>query len=62
MVEFALCDYLMEFTSSLYYYLHVGGELSKGDEETFIYKCGTRDEISIQQGMTYEEYICWEGI
>ena len=56
-VEVALSDYLMEFMGSLYCYLNVGGELSRGDDGTFVYKGGTCDDIYIQQDMTFEEYV-----
>ena len=57
MVEVALSDYLMESMSSLYCYLHVSGVPLRCEDGTIVYKGGMRDDIFIEQSMTFEEYF-----
>ena len=48
---------VMEISQSIYYYLHVGGDLLRGDDGNMEYKGGHRDGMTIGKGMTYDEYV-----
>ena len=49
----------MESSNKIYYYLHIGGALINDNDRNVEYKSGRWENISMDCGMTYHEFVAW---
>ena len=47
----------MESSNKIYYYLYMGEELINSDNRNAEYKSGRWEDISIDRGMAYQEFV-----